>query len=73
MKKYTNNLNVYKTGRKRSFNSCEYIVTFPDNSQQILWSPPWNELSDKEMDKKALEKATEIWHKKLKYCELKVA
>lgn len=54
-------IKVEKTGRHYSLASNEYLVTFPDGQTLKLWSPPWNELSDFEEARLAIEKANEIW------------
>lgn len=57
-----NDMKVERTGNTYSIASKEYLVTFPDGTQQTIWSPPWNSYdNEKDEDDAALEYAVEIW------------
>lgn len=56
-----NEIKVERTGRIYSIASSEYLVTFPDGTTRIIWSPPWNDFTPEEEDQNALEYAKNIW------------
>jgi hypothetical protein len=54
-------LKVERTGRQYSIASSEFLVTFPDGTTQTIWSPVWNDYTEKEEDLYALEYAKHLW------------
>lgn len=57
-------LTVEKTGNIFSMAGSEYKITFPDNSIQTLWSPPWHDFDPEVEDAGALKQAAVIWFEK---------
>jgi hypothetical protein len=58
------NLKVERTGRQYSIASSEYLITFPDGTQETIWSPPWHEYTEEEEDKRTLYHAMCLWEDK---------
>ena len=56
------NIKIERTGNIFSISSTEYLITYPDNSTEILWSPPWHDWNDEE-DARALLEASNRWLK----------
>ncbi len=55
------NIKVERTGKIYSIASSEYLVTFPDGTQQTIWSSPWNNYTEDEEDAEALKYAENLW------------
>jgi hypothetical protein len=54
-------IKIQRTGKVYSIAASEYLITFPNGFQQTIWSPPWNDFTEKEEDDHALEYAEMLW------------
>jgi hypothetical protein len=59
-------ITIERTGGLYSFSSVEFLATFPDGTQERIWSPPWSDLDydDPKQDEGALKYALELWEKR---------
>jgi len=62
-------IKIKRTGREYSMASCEFQITYPDGTEENLWSPPWNEWSTIEADDKVMDEASKRWLVKKPYQE----
>lgn len=61
---------VRRTGRVYSFASSEFIVTYPDGSEGVVWSPPWHDMTCEEEELAARMYAIGLYAKR-EHVELK--
>ena len=59
-----NDMKVERTGNQFSIASNEYLVTYPNGTKGIIWSPPWNDYTPEKEDEEALKYAVELWIKR---------
>ena len=53
-------LKIERTGNIFSIAATEYMVTFPDGTQENIWSGPWNDYDDEEdLDEDDIEELAE--------------
>lgn len=55
---------VERTGNLFSFASCEFLIRYPDGSEERVWSPPWHEMTGEEEWDEAERIAAQKWARK---------